>query len=517
MIGMDLSASVRASAARNGAAPAVHCDGQSLTFAELDERACRLANALAALGVKRGEVVAMLSDNCLETVEQLTGVGLGGYVTAPLYTHSTAESNLYLLDLVRASALIVHAGLYPAIAPVLGDAAALRHVIVFGGPAPQGTISYESALAAAAAEDPGPVLDDDAPHIIRFSAGTTGKPKGILHSVARWRAMATEMSLIMPALTDRDKYLAAGPLAHAALMPLAPTLAAGGSVVVMPAFDPARFIELVERQRCTITLLVPTMIQMIVALPQARTADLTSLRAVFYGAAPISEQTLVEALAVWGNIMYQLYGQSEAMPLTVLGPAEHVGRRLRSAGRPAPNAVIRIVDPHGEDVAPGQVGEIAGRTPAAMAGIWRNDEATAARLLADGSVLTGDMGYFDEDGFLYFADRKDDMIISGGYHIWPAELENALASHPAVAEVAVVGVPHEKWGRTPKAVVVVRPGHRVEERELIDWSRQKVGAVKKVTSVEFTDALPKSGVGKVLRREVKRQFGQGGEGAIAGA
>jgi acyl-coenzyme A synthetase/AMP-(fatty) acid ligase len=152
-----------------------------------------------------------------------------------------------------------------------------------------------------------------------------------------------------------------------------------------------------------------------------------------------------------------------------------------------------------------------------MAGIWRNDEATAARLLADGSVLTGDMGYFDEDGFLYFADRKDDMIISGGYHIWPAELENALASHPAVAEVAVVGVPHEKWGRTPKAVVVVRPGHRVEERELIDWSRQKVGAVKKVTSVEFTDALPKSGVGKVLRREVKRQFGQGGEGAIAGA
>jgi acyl-CoA synthetase (AMP-forming)/AMP-acid ligase II len=325
------------------------------------------------------------------------------------------------------------------------------------------------------------------------------------------------MALAMPALTGTDKYLAAGPLAHAALLPLFGTLAAGGSVVVIPAFDPARFIDIVEQQRCTIALLVPTMIQMIVALPQARNADLSSLRAVFYGAAPISERTLADGRAIWGDIMYQMYGQSEAVPLTVLSPGDHSGHRLRSAGRPTPNTVIRIVDANGEDVAPGRVGEIAARTPAAMAAIWRDEEATSQRVLADGSVLTRDMGYVDEDGFLYLADRKEDMIISGGYNIWPAELENALASHPAVAEVAVVGVPHEKWGETPKAVVVLRPGHRADAQELIDWSRDKVGAVKRVTSVEFTDALPKSPVGKILRREVKKRFWDDSERTIAGA
>jgi acyl-CoA synthetase (AMP-forming)/AMP-acid ligase II len=201
----------------------------------------------------------------------------------------------------------------------------------------------------------------------------------------------------------------------------------------------------------------------------------------------------------------------------VLTPQDHAGGRLRSAGRPTPNAGIRIVDPHGDDLPPGRVGEIAARTPTAMAAIWGDEKATRERLLADGGVLTRDMGYLDDDGFLYLADRKEDMIISGGYNIWPAELENALASHPAVAEVAVVGVPHEKWGETPRAVVVLRPGHQADEQQLIDWSRDKVGAVKRVTSVEFTDALPKSAVGKVLRREVKKRFWDHAARAIAGA
>ena len=514
---MDLPSIVRTGATRRADAAAVSCHGVTQTYVQLYERACRLANALASLGVNPGERVATLSDNCLEIVEQMTAVALGGYVRTALYAYNSAESTLYLLNLVEASVLIVQADLYPALAPHLGDATALRHVIVFGAPAPHGTVDYEPALAAASAQDPRIVLRDDDPHVIRFSSGTTGKPKGILHTVAGWRAVATEMALELPKLGDTDKYLAAGPLAHAALLPLFGTLAAGGCVVVMPAFDPARFIDIVQQERCTITLLVPTMIQMIMALPQARAADLSSLRAVFYGAAPISERTLADGRAVWGDIMYQMYGQSEAVPLTVLTPQDHAGGRLRSAGRPTPNTVIRIVDPHGDDLPPGRVGEIAAHTPTAMAAIWRDDEATRERLLADGSVLTRDMGYLDEDGFLYLADRKEDMIISGGYNIWPAELENALASHPAVAEVAVVGVPHDKWGETPKAVVVLRAGHHADEQELIDWSREKVGAVKRVTSVEFTDALPKSAVGKVLRREVKKRFWDQAARAIAGA
>jgi acyl-CoA synthetase (AMP-forming)/AMP-acid ligase II len=513
---MELTTIVRAGAVARPDAVAVSCYDRSQTYAELHERACRLANALGDLGIQRGERVATLSGNCLEIVEQMTGIASGAYVRTSLYAHSSAESNLYLLNLTGASALIVEAALYPAIAPHLPDAELLRHVLVFGGDAPEGTISYEAALAAASVENPGTVLADDDPHVIRFSSGTTGKPKGILHTVARWCAVAREMALLMPPLDEKDSYLAAGPLAHAALLPLFGVLAAGGRIVIMPAFDPARFVELVQREHATITLLVPTMIQMITALPQAQTADLSSLRAVFYGAAPISERTLADGRATWGDVMYQMYGQSEAVPLTVLTPADHVGRRLRSAGRPTPNTVIRIVDENGNDVPAGQVGEIAARTPVAMAAIWRDEAASAQRFLSDGAVLTRDMGYLDEDGFLYLADRKEDMIISGGYNIWPAELENALASHPAVAEVAVVGVPHDKWGETPKAVVVLRSGCHADEQELVDWTRDKVGAVKRVTSVEFTDALPKSAIGKVLRREVKKRFWDSAA-AIAGA
>ena len=517
MDALDITSIVRTGAARHPDAVAVIFQDAAQTYGQLYERSCRLANILKSLGVNPGERVATLSENCLESVELIAGIALGGYVRSALYTYNSAESNLYLLNLVGASALILHADLYPAIAPHLGDVPGLRNVIVFGGPTPAGAIRYESALAAASAQDPAIDVDDDAPHLIRFSSGTTGKPKGILHTVARWRAVATEMAMCLPKLTETDRYLAAGPLAHAALLPLYGTLAAGGSVVVMPAFDPAKFIDTVEQQRCTTTQLVPTMIQMIAGLPQARTADLSSLRAVFYGAAPISERTLADGRAVWGDIMFQVYGQSEAVPLTVLTPADHVGSRLRSAGRPTPNTVIRIIDHNGNDLPAGEVGEIAVRTPAAMAGIWGDEAATRERLLADGSLLTADMGYLDEDGFLYLADRKQDMIISGGFNIWPAELENALAAHPAVAEVAVVGVPHEKWGETPKAVVVLRNDQHADEQQLIDWTREKVGSVKRVTSVDFTDALPKSAVGKVLRREVKKRLWADASHTIAGA
>jgi acyl-CoA synthetase (AMP-forming)/AMP-acid ligase II len=255
----------------------------------------------------------------------------------------------------------------------------------------------------------------------------------------------------------------------------------------------------------------------IIAHPAASHADVSSLRAVFYGAAPISERTLNDARSVWGDVMYQMYGQSEAVPLTVLTPAGHTQEHIRSAGRPTANTVLRIVDENGEDVSPGEVGEIAARTPTAMAEIWRDPEATGARTLADGSILTRDMGYLDEDGYLFLADRKEDMIISGGFNIWPAELENALAEHPAVAQVAVVGVPNEKWGETPKAVVVLREGQSATEDELIDWTRERIGAVKRVTSVEFVEDLPKSGLGKVLRREVRAHYWQNAERSVAGA
>jgi acyl-CoA synthetase (AMP-forming)/AMP-acid ligase II len=244
--------------------------------------------------------------------------------------------------------------------------------------------------------------------------------------------------------------------------------------------------------------------------------DLSSLRAVVYGGGPITEAGLENALKVWGDVLYQMYAQSEGGPLTVLMPSDHgLGgppeqrRRMRSAGRPAPTCELRIVDADdGTALAIGEIGEIAVKTPTSMSAIWGNAESTAERMLPDGYLLTRDMGYVDEDGYLFLVDRKEDMIISGGFNIWPVELEDALSSHPAVAEAVVVGIRHEKWGETPKAVVVLAAGQTATEAELIDWTRRKVGAVKRVTSVDFVDELPRSPLGKVLRRVVRDRCGE---------
>jgi acyl-CoA synthetase (AMP-forming)/AMP-acid ligase II len=290
-------------------------------------------------------------------------------------------------------------------------------------------------------------------------------------------------------------------------------MARGCSVVVMERFDPAAAAALIERERCTFTMLVPTMIQLFVNHPDVRSRDLSSLRVLLYAGSPITEQAIRDARALLGDVLYQTYGQSEGIPLTILTPADHArgieGDRdiLRSAGRPTPNSLVRIIDDEGNELGPGEVGEIAMYTPGQMRGLWNNPEASAERFTPDGFVKTRDIGYLDANGYLFLADRKEDMIISGGFNIWPAEIENALASHPAVLEVSVFGVPHPKWGETPVAVVVLRDGAAATDTELIDWCRQEIGSMKKPTRVEFrTQTLPKSAVGKVLRRSLRDAF-----------
>jgi acyl-CoA synthetase (AMP-forming)/AMP-acid ligase II len=519
---MNFGMLIRKSAAMFGANDAVICGEQTLSYAELYVRSCRLAQALAGLGLAPGERIALLTDNCLQVPEIKVGLAVGGYVRAGLYTHNSVESNRYLLELTGARALIVQPHHLEPIAPLLEELDEVREVIVIDGEGDVGH-DYESLLAAASSEDPMIPVEPEDVHQIRFSAGTTGKPKGIAHTTGGWMAMGSEFALGLPRLDEDDRYLAAGPLTHAATMPFWPVLTTGGAVVVVPTFEAGAVLELIEWHRCTLTLVVPTMIQMLVNHADAETRDLSSLRAVIYGAAPIAERTLTEAIGVWGNVMYQIYGQSEAIPATVLAPRDHrpdgderERRWLRSAGRPTPYVVLSVLDEQGNELPPGELGEIAIFTPGRMSEIWGDPKATTERLLADGRVLTRDVGYLDEDGFLYLADRKDDLIISGGFNIWPAEIENALADHPAVQAAGVVGIPHEKWGETPVAAVVLRPGAEVTEQELTDWTRERLGSVKKITAVRFVEELPKSGVGKVLRREI-RQLWSATETTISGA
>lgn len=522
---MDPATLLRKSARLYGTNTAMVCGGRRQSYTELLTRANRLANALRDAGVRRGDRVALLSDNAFETLEQVAGLAVGGYVRCPLYTHDTPDRHLYLLDLTQASALIVQRKHYDALATVLPKAAKLHTVIVMeaGQDLAEGTLDYDDVLASASADTPDVSLSEDDPHVIRFSAGTTGMPKGILHTVRGWMDMGNELALVMSGFAEDDRYLAAGPLSHAAGMVSWPLLAVGAGTVAMPAFEPKEFLELVERERVTITIVGPTVIRMTTEHPDAGPRDLSSLRVVGYGTAPASESTLTTAIQVWGNIMYQVYGQSEGLPLTILGPRHHVvdgteheRRWLRSAGRPTPNSDIRILDDDGNELPTGEIGEIAGFTPGRMHEIWASPEATAERMTPDGWIRTRDMGWMSEDGFLYLADRKEDTIISGGYNIWPAELENALIDHPAVAEAAVVGIPHPKWGETPHATVVLREGGHVTADELIQWTRDKVGPVRKPTGVDFADELPKSPVGKVLRCAVRERH-IGTQSGIAGA
>ena len=514
---MDFNTLLSKSASQFADKVAVWCDGREQTYTELYERGSRLANALTDIGLNKGDRVALLSSNAFETVELIAGCALGGFVRAGLYAHETGEVNAYLLDLVDARALIVHADLYNTIAPQLAGLEKLEQVLVFGGAVPEGAASYQEALAAASALAPVVETRPDDVHVIRFSAGTTGRPKGIVHTVERWLANDDEYRWVTPQIDERDGYLAAGQLTHAASLWLWPILQVGGRIIVMPSFEPGRALELIEQQRATCTLIVPTMISALLAHPDIDTRDLSSMRCLNYAASPIAERTLERALDKFGPVLYQLYAQSECITVTMLQPHQHTDKYLRSVGRATPNTVITIVDADGNTLPTGEVGEIAVSAPGQMNELWKNPEANAERHLPDGRLLTRDMGYLDEDGFLFLADRKEDMIISGGYNIWPAELENAVASHEAVREVCVVGVPHEKWGETPRAFVVLEPGVEVTEEELIEVTRAAVGSVKKITSVEFVSTLPKSGVGKILRREVKKAYSEGQDRAVGGA
>jgi acyl-CoA synthetase (AMP-forming)/AMP-acid ligase II len=257
--------------------------------------------------------------------------------------------------------------------------------------------------------------------------------------------------------------------------------------------------------------------------PAARGRDLSALQCLMYAGSPIAASTLGLAIEIFGNALYQMYGQSESAPISMLLPHQHVTsgtdaqmRRLRSVGRPTANVIVTIRGEDGQELPAGEIGEIAARG-CTMTGIWGDPQATAARTLPDGSILTRDMGYLDEDGFIYLVDRKDDMIVSGGYNVWPTELEEALQRHPAVAEACVFGVPDEKWGETPKAVVVLRDGASATAADLMAHVREIVGSVKKVTSIEFAPALPRTATGKVLRNALKDPWWVGHASRIAGS
>ena len=486
------------------------------TFRSFTDRIARLAGALRALGMQSGDRVAMLALNSDRYLEYQMAVPWGGGVLNPCNTRWSAAEIVYSLDDSGSTILLVDETFRALGTQIRAEARTLREVIYCGdASAPDGMHDYEALVAASA-----PVADalrrgDDLAGIF-YTGGTTGFPKGVMlsHTNLCSSGLALRAEGMAP---PAGTYLHAAPMFHLADMGLAmPHWIEGNTHTIVPAFDPERVLDTIARDRVTNALLVPTMVQMLVDHPSMKTPrDLSSLTTIAYGASVISEAVLERAMAALPGVGFvQAYGMTELSPLATINPAFYhtpEGRKLgklRSAGRASYCTEVRIVDAEDVEVPRGTVGEVVVRGPNVMLGYWGKDDQTADALRG-GWMHTGDGAYMDDDGFIYIVDRMKDMIISGGENVYSAEVENAIAQHPAVANCAVIGIPSDAWGETVHAVVVTKPGQSVSADDLIAHCKRLIAGYKCPRSVDFVDALPLSGAGKILKTQLRAPFWAG--------
>jgi len=504
---MDVRSLMRRSAQFHSNYTAVIETDRRLTYAQAWRRGLRMANALLSLGLQPGDRVGVLEDNTLESVDFFCGTAAANLVRVPLYPRNSPEAHTHMLSHTNCRAVVVSENHAAALDGLIDELPELEHVVVRDA-------GYEQWLAAFPDDDPDPPVAEDDYFIIRHTGGTTGRSKGVAYTHKSWLDAGRDWFYAFPPVQLGDVLQHAGPISHGSGYLFTPMWLSGGVNLLVPSFDPGAVLEVMEREQVAYGFLVPAMLNALARHPSAIERDWSKLKVLQIGGAPIADETALLARRVFGEVLYQGYGQTEAVPITMMGPHEWFSQvegsnPLRSAGRPLPFGDLAIVDPDTAVELPiGSEGEIAIRCDGQMLGFWENPEATAERM-HDGWVLSGDIGRLDDNGYLYVLDRKDDMIISGGFNIWPAELENVLCDHPDVVEAAVFGVPHERWGETPFAVVCVTDGAEVTPEELIELCATRLGSYKKPTAVELTtDELPKSPVGKLARKTLREPHWQ---------
>ena len=483
-------------------------DTGRLTYAGALDLIGRLQHVLAAQGLSRGDRIGLLAGNSAEAWCAGTAVHLNGMATSYLHPMSSVEDQLYQLADLDAAACVVdarrHGDRGGALAERCGDVSVLAL-----GPSEFGPDLLAETAAVGAGRPHDLARPDDIAEV-RYTGGTTGRPKGAMR---RHPALAHVMSLgtLMDFEIPFDaSYLAAAPLSHAAGLMVVPVLQRGGTVHLHDGFDPGRFLETVERERISVSLVVPTMAYGLLDCPTFDSTDTSSLEVLFYGAAPMSPTRLAEGIERIGPVFSQLYGQTECYPISVLRRADHADPSLQaSCGAPVTTVDVTLLDRDGNPVSAGEGGEICARGPAVMDEYWRRPELTA-EAFAHGWLHTGDVARMDERGYLTIVDRTKDMIISGGFNVFSREVEDALTSHDAVAMAAVFGLPDEKWGEAVTAAVVLRPGATVTPEELTAHVRELKGAVQAPKSVHLLDALPTTAVGKVDKKALRTGLRSGG-------
>ena len=483
----------------------------SSTYGAVQALSWQVARALDRSGVRPGDKVAVLSANDPVAFSCVFGISRAGAVWCPVNPRNEARENRDLLDLFDCTCLIFQDAFSPLVAAILPDLPRLTALVCLDG-APEFATPLAQWLDGVPSEPWQAGPPDDTVMLVG-TGGTTGRPKGVMLTGRNIEAMSA-LTLMSYPFDDRPVYLALAPLTHAAGVLCFPVMTLGGEIVIMPKPDLGDFLSLIGRHRVTHTFLPPTLIYMVLAHPGLGEADLSSLRCLWYGAAPMSAARLAEALERIGPVMAQLFGQSEApMMISTMAPAEHFREdgspaveRFTSAGRPTPLVTVGIMDEQGRLLPSGSRGEIVVRGSLVMAGYYQ-DPAATAEASRHGWHHTGDIGYLDADNYLYIVDRAKDMIISGGFNVYSAEVEQAVMEHPAVQDCAVVGLPDEKWGERVTAVVQAHPGQAVSAAEVRAFVKARIGGVKAPKQVEIWADLPRSKVGKVLKNEVRARLG----------
>jgi len=495
---------------------ALSFEGRHTTYADLDRHTNQVARALLAAGAFKGDRICYVGKNCDHYFELLLGAAKIGVVMAPMGWRLAPREIAYVINDTRTKFLFVGPESVGAIREVESDLPAIQMTVAMEGGVP-GWLAFERWRDEGADIDPGVTISEGDIALQLYTSGTTGNPKGAMlrHSnLLGGRRLAAEAKLSWNEWGPDDVSLVAMPVGHIGGSGWGIVgLYNGAMSVVAREFDPMRVLDFIENDRISKMFMVPAALQIVVRQPRAREVDYSRLKYILYGASPIPLDLLRECIEVFGCGFCQQYGMTETCGTVVyLPPEDHDtagNARMRSAGKAMPGVELKVIDSAGNVLSPNSVGEVAVRSVANMAGYWNLPEATLSTIDSEGWLRTGDAGYLDEDGYLFIQDRLKDMIISGGENVYPAEVENAIYGHPDVAEVAVIGVPDEKWGEAVKAIVVPKAGRTVDPENVIAFARLRIAGFKAPKSVDVVDALPRNASGKILRRHLREPFWAG--------